>query len=664
MRHFIVLILTSITSFTFAQNDSSKVIMLENVVIIKSIDASNLFSKIDVQLKPVNSSQDLLRIVPGLFIGQHAGGGKAEQIFLRGFDIDHGTDLNISVDNMPVNMVSHAHGQGYADLHFLIPETLESINYSKGSYKAEQGNFATAGSVGFMTKEKLEKSSVSFEMGQFNQKRALGLINLTSNDNINAYLASEYLYNDGPFESPQALNRLNLMGKITRRFGNYDKLSISASHFKSRWDASGQIPQRAVDTGLIGRFGAIDNTEGGNTSRQNLNIAYYKNFKNKANLESRAYFTHYDFLLFSNFTFFAQNLEKGDQIKQKENRNLFGLSTRFSKDISLKEVPFLFTAELGLRNDLINANELSRTFQKTTNIENIKLGVVNELNTYLNTDLTFQFNKWSIIPGLRADVFNFQYNNRLNAEQSSLSQVLLSPKVSFLYQQSDRQQFYLKAGTGYHSNDSRSVVLSQNAVPRSLGTDLGTILKPNSKFLLHTTFWYLYLQQEFVYVGDEGIVEPSGRTQRLGVDVSARYQFNSYFFFDTDATYAHARSIDDASGQNFIPLAPIFTFTGGVSMVNFKRFSGGIHSRILGKRPANEDYSLTAKGYAILDANLSYAFKKAIFGLEIQNVLNSQWNETQFATASRLRGEKDITEEIHFTPGTPFMLRAKLSFGF
>ena len=251
-------------------------INLNEVVISPKINALHLITDIDIQSNPVNSSQDILRKVPGLFIGQHAGGGKAEQMFLRGFDIDHGTDINVTVDGLPVNMVSHAHGQGYADLHFVIPETIDKIDFGKGPYYENKGNFNTAGYVNFMTKRRLENSSIKLEIGQFDTYRLLGMFNLLENNNQNAYVATEFLATDGPFESPQNFNRINIFGKYTGIISNTDRVGITASYFTSKWDASGQIPQRAVDSGEISRFGAIDDTEGGNTSRINLLINYDK----------------------------------------------------------------------------------------------------------------------------------------------------------------------------------------------------------------------------------------------------------------------------------------------------------------------------------------------------------------------------------------------------
>ena len=222
-------------------------VSLDQVVLVSHINAMSSFVNVDVKSDPVKSSQEILRKVPGLIIGQHAGGGKAEQIFLRGFDIDHGTDIAINVDGLPVNMVSHAHGQGYADMHFIIPETIDNIDFGKGPYYADKGNFNTAGYVDLTTKKTLDKNLVSMEVGKYNTLRGLGMLKLMESDNDNAYIASEYLISDGVFDSPQNFNRLNLMGKYNHKDDVGNELNITASHFQSKWDASGQIPQRSVD---------------------------------------------------------------------------------------------------------------------------------------------------------------------------------------------------------------------------------------------------------------------------------------------------------------------------------------------------------------------------------------------------------------------------------
>lgn len=648
----------------------SKTILLDELVITEQIDALNSIAKIDLETNPVNSSQEILRKVPGLVIGQHAGGGKAEQIFLRGFDIDHGTDINLSVDGMPVNMVSHAHGQGYSDLHFIIPETLNNINFGKGPYYADKGDFATAGYVDFNTKEDIGASEINFSYGQFNSLRTLAMFDLLGNTpNQNAYVALEYIQFDGPYDSPQNFNRINLFGKYTTYLKGNDRLSVSLSHFQSRWDASGQIPQRAVDSGLIDRWGSIDDTEGGNTSRSNLNVEYNSQLAEDLQFKSNVFYSQYDFELYSNFTFFLEDPINGDQLKQKEARDIFGFNSEFIKDSHLGSADAKYAGGFGLRYDFANDVELSHTVNRSETLERLALGDVNQTNMFAYINAEIDLGKFVVAPALRLDYFKFMYNDALVTEYETLSETktIASPKLNFFFNQNKNLQWFLKTGIGFHSNDTRVVVKQQgeDILPRAYGADLGAIWKPFPKVVVNTALWYLFLEQEFVYVGDGGVVEPSGRSQRYGLDLGLRYQIMDWLYFDTDATINHARSIDEPSGEDYIPLAPDFTLSGGLSVNNLKGFSGAIRYRFIDDRPANEDNSLVAEGYLVTDLNLSYQFTNNLsLGVTIENLFDTEWNETQFATETRLQNELEPVDEIHFTPGTPFFFKANISYRF
>ena len=647
---------------------TEQVISLDEIVISPQVNALNIISAIDIQVSPVNSSQDILQQIPGLFIGQHAGGGKAEQIFLRGFDIDHGTDISISVDGMPVNMVSHAHGQGYADLHFVIPETVDNIDFGKGPYYADQGNFNTAGYVDFRTKRNLDYSSIKIEAGQFNTRRIVGLFNIVTQESQQAYIASEFLSTDGPFESPQNFNRINLFGKYTNQVSSTDQVSLSASHFTSRWDASGQVPQRAIDDGSITRFGAIDDTEGGTTSRTNLTLDHKKFFTDQSYVSNKIYFSNYDFELFSNFTFFLEDPINGDQIKQKENRFLVGLSSEYNYGFSHGSLDGLLQAGVSLRHDQSKNNGLSRTLNRKETLEFIQLGDIHETNLSSYVNARINWGRWTLNPAVRIDVFDFQYRDALLPlfSTQSADRAIFSPKLSLFYSHSRNLQFYIKAGKGFHSNDTR-VSVAQNGreiLPAAYGADVGLVWKPISKVFMNASVWYLHLDQEFVYVGDAGIVEPSGRSRRQGIDLSIRYQPTSWLFWNVDANVTKPRSIDDEPGQNYIPLAPSFTMASGLKFIHPSGLKGGIDIRYLGDRPATEDYSITAEGYTVVDLNVDYNWRSFVFGIEVQNLMNVEWNETQFATESRLFNEADPVEEIHFTPGTPFFIKSKVEFKF
>lgn len=627
---------------------------------------------VDLKLRPVNSSQDALRVVPGLFIGQHAGGGKAEQIFMRGFDIDHGTDINITVDGMPVNMVSHAHGQGYADLHFLIPETIDEIDWGKGPYRVDKGNFATAGYVDFNTKGSLDKSMVKIEGGQFNTRRIVGLVNvlppISLENKTSAYVATEFFGNHGPFESPQLFTRLNLFGKLTAYLDNGSKLSIQASNFSSKWNASGQIPQRAVDAGLIGRFGAIDNTEGGNTSRTNIIANLNKRIDENSSAEHLVYFTRYNFELYSNFTFFLNDSVNGDQIKQRENRSIIGYQSSYNRRIYLVDhVQLESRVGIGFRYDNVNDNELSHTLNRDSILNRVSFGDVDETNLFGFIDETVYLGRLSINGALRVDVFSFDYHDKLSTTFRGLTSqsTILSPKLNFSYRLTDRINIYFNNGVGFHSNDARVVTGGfKNALPGGFGQDLGVLYKPTSRILLQAALWRLNLEQEFVYVGDEGVVEPNGKTTRKGIDFSGRFQLLKGLFADFDLNLTKPRAVAEAEGQNYIPLAPIITSIGGLSVKTKNGFWASLRYRYMANRPANADNSIVAKGYQVFDATLSYTHHRFEMGLSCENLLNTAWNETQFSTESRLKNEPAPIEEIHFTPGIPRFIKGRVVFYF
>jgi Outer membrane receptor proteins, mostly Fe transport len=645
-------------------------INLQEVVITpqSTARAFHTISKIDLNLQPVRSAQDILRTVPGLFIGQHQGGGKSEQIFLRGFDIDHGTDINVTVDGLPVNMVSHAHGQGYADLHFLIPELTGAIDYGKGPYYTQYGNLGTAGYVSLNTVNSLNKSMVKLEGGQFNTFRGLAMIDLLSEQqkqkNTNAYLAGELLYSDGPFKSPQHFNRFNVFGKFNTLLRKAGKLTFIASMLNSDWDASGQVPGRAVKSGQIDRFGYIDSSEGGYTGRINASARLSSYLSDRTTWDNQLYYTHYHFNLHSNFTFFLNDPVNGDQIRQREVRHIAGYHSRLSQEGRAGNWGLQSVYGAGLRIDQTRNSELSHTINRNTVLEYIQLGDIREQNLFAYADQSIEQNRWRFNLGARLDYFNFQYNDHLTSTPlSKQDKWIVSPKLNIQYTFNKKTQIYLKTGKGFHSNDARVVVFNRgyDILPAAWGVDLGLLWKPGPNLLINAAAWYLYMQQEFVYVGDEGIVEPSGKTRRIGIDVSGRYQFNNWLFADVNLNLAQPRSTEAPKGNDYIPLAPPFTSTGGINWQLKSGWNGSLRYRYMHDRPANEDNSIVAEGYTIADLSLNYTQKKYELGLAIENLFNVKWNETQFNTESRLQYEPSPVEEIHFTPGVPFFARLKLA---
>ncbi|MEP7237322.1 MAG: TonB-dependent receptor [Ferruginibacter sp.] len=644
-------------------------VSLENIVLESNATSKfSTISKIDLDLKPVRNTQELLRIVPGLFIAQHAGGGKAEQIFLRGFDCDHGTDVQVSVDGMPVNMVSHAHGQGYADAHFIIPETINNIDFGAGPYYTQHGDFNTAGYVSFSTFKSIAKSLVQVEGGRFNTFRTLAMIDLIkkNKDKQSAYIAAEFNYTDGATINKQNFNRFNVFGKYNAVITPATQFTFSASAFKSKWDASGQIPERAVKDGSIERFGSIDPTEGGNTERYNANILLSTQFKSGSTWQNQAFYSRYTFSLYSNFTFFVNDPINGDEINQAENRDIFGFNSTLKEKTFFGKAVLISTDGIGLRYDATGDSKLAHVVKRQF-IDYVKLGDIKEANLFAFTDQQLAIGKWLIGAGLRLDYFHFNYLDKLTATQNpSQNKTTISPKLNIQYTISKAVQLYVKGGKGFHSNDARVVTVNEgkDILPAAYGADLGFIVKPTKNLYLNVAAWYLYLQQEFVYVGDDGNVEPSGKTRREGIDVIVRYQFTKNLFANANINFTKPRAIGEPKGQDYIPLAPTTTSTGGVFYKAKQGFNGGITYRYITNRPANEDNSVVAKGYFLLDASINYTKPKYEIGLALENIFNTKWNEAQFATESQLRNEAAPVTELNYTPGSPVFARLKLAIFF
>ena len=657
-----------------------KQVQLQDINIVSNTNGDHykIISKTDIAMRGVNNSQEVLRIIPGIVIGQHQGGGKAEQIFLRGFDADHGTDFREDVDGMPINMPSHAHGQGFADSHFIIPETIESVNFKKGPFSANKGDFNTTGSVDFVTKNSLLNNQVKFEAGMFNTYRLLSMFNLLNkkvkDKQQSWYVATEYRYSDAYFVHPQNFNRFNLFTKYNGKISPKSSLIISATTFWSAWKASGQIPDRAVDKGLIGFYGALDPNEGGVVYRTNFNAQIFTSLSNGDVVKNQVYYSNAHFDLHTNFTFFLKDTVNGDEIRQQEGRDLLGYNGNYLHNSNAGKVKIITEAGLNIRGDLTHNSSLSHTKNRYILLNRVKLGDISEWNIapYINETFTFS-KRFSLNAGLRFDQFRFMYNNKL-AEDTTLPGIgiykgmakTFSPKLNIYYHLNDRTQFYLTSGKGFHSNDARAVVIadSRQILPAAYGSDLGVIFKPFPKVVINAALWYIYLQQEFTYNGDGGDINFNDRTSRKGFDLTLRYQPKTALYFDLDVNYAHARVVGKPEGQNFIPLAPVWTSTGGVTYSTKNGFNGSLRYRYVGNRPGNENYSLTTVGYFVADAVINYTKPRYEIGLVINNVFNIKWKETQFETLTRLKNEAIPVTQNCFTPGTPFGFKLSVAYFF
>lgn len=659
---------------------------LKDVIIstkTNSITTTRTLSSIDLSMKPARSAQDLLRLVPGLFIAQQVGGGKAEQIFLRGFDADHGTDVNISVDDMPVNLVSQAHGQGWSDLHYLIPETVGSYDFGKGVYYANKGDFCTAGYVNYNTTNVLEHSMIRVEAGKFNTSRAVAMINLLSNAakqrGQSAYIAGEALYTNGPFDYKQHFQRYNLFGKFNTQLGMNNKLTATLSAFTSAWRASGEIPNRAVSEGYIpDRFGVLDSGQRGATNKTITNIKLATSLKNNFALENQVYYLHTFFQLFTNFTFYYVDPINGDEFNQHEVRDMYGYNGTLSHQSVFNNALLTSAAGIGFRYDHTHPCWLAHSLNGDSILNFLQLGIIKEANANTYIDETLETGRWVFNVGLRGDYFNFYYLNMMPASDSaskiydgmktSRSKASINPKVNIQYTANNQVQLYLKLGRGFHSNDARVVIANEGyqVLPAAYDADLGINWKPIPHLFINAALWYIYLQQEFTYGSDYGdeSVEPRGKTVRKGIDISARYQITKWLFGDVNANLARPRALNEPKNENYLEGAPSFTSTAGLYFKFKDGFNGGISYRYMHSRPANDDNSLTAQGYFLTDLSANYTTKRYEIGLSVENLFNVQWNETEIEYVSRLKYESAPVDELSYTAGVPLFAKLKFSIFF
>ena len=642
-----------------------------------SAASSSIINKLDFELRPKNSAQDMLRLVPGLFIAQHAGGGKAEQIFVRGFDCDHGTDIATYVDGLPVNMPSHGHGQGYADLHFLIPEVVQNMQVYKGPYWAQFGDFATGAAVQFNTLDRLDKNQFTLEASTvptqraFAGTRALMMLQLPINDDhVSSYIAGDFLFNHGYFDVDQKFGRFTLFSKTTFQLNDHSSIMFSFNGFGSSWNASGQIPERAVADGIIDRFGSIDTTEGGTTSRNNFNLIYSS--KSRGNdFMSQVYFGNYRFKLFSNFTFFLNDPVHGDEIEQDDARTFLGYNGSYSIPGKLWGMNIKTTFGAGFRADNIE-NQLWHAEAR------VRLNPEEHANVYERNMLGYvkeewmPNEQWHIEGALRENYFTYDVEDLLPTDSSHTNytgynyQFLPTPKLNIAFYPSNDLSFFFNSGLGFHSNDARVVVqdLNNHRLPRALGAEVGTQIRLDNRFIFSFAFWGMDLSDELVYSGDDGTTEDNGPSRRMGIDFGMRMQITKWLILDDDVNFAHNYLLNSFLGSelptdNLIPLAPTLTSTGGLTARLENGFEASLRYRYMHDRPANESNTVIAHGYTVVDAVADYHTSKYKVGNSIENLLNTKWNEAQFDTESRLFDEPAPVDELHFTAGTPFA--AKLS---
>ncbi len=618
--------------------------------------------------RPMLRPGEVFETIPGVIVTQHSGSGKANQWFLRGFNLDHGTDFSIKVDNVPINLPTHAHGQGYLDVNFLIPELLESMDYKKGPYYVEQGDFSSAGGAEAHVMTRLPASINRAAVGSYGFFRAL---NANSADLGPGHLlhAFEYQHYDGPWDVPESFNKYNLLFKYT--LGDDDQgMSLSTQNYYAQWTSTDQIPQRAVDQGLISRLGSLNSTDGGRSTRSINNAQLWHTWQNGSITRLNTYAQYYRLDLFNDFTFFLNDPVNGDQFAQRDKRAIVGtnLSHEWDSDWTGRGAHSVIGAQI--RNDSIPEVGLQNTAQRDV-LSITRDDRVNQASMGLYASrTTWWTERVRTIFGSRGDFYNFRVNSRtLAANSGFVADSIWSPKASIIFGPWNQTEFFMNWGFGFHSNDARgttttidpTTLLSVTPVTplvRSQGYEVGyrssAIKNLNTSF----TLWYLELGSELLFVGDAGTTEPSRPSRRYGIEWSNYYTLSDRLHFDLDVAATQSRFTGDDPAGPKIPGAIGTTVNSGPTFLLGNGWFLSSRFRYFGPRPLTEDNSVRSLGTQLIDMRLGVQRERSQFGLEVFNLLGSRTHDIDYYYASRLPGEPFAgVNDVHFHPVEPIGFR-------
>jgi len=629
----------------------------------------------EILLQPQGRPAQVLRLIPGFVAVEHSGGaGKADQYFLRGFDGDHGTDIAFFADNMPINLRTHGHGQGYTDLNFIIPETIAGVDVVKGTYHPEFGDFGTAGAVRFVTRDVLEENVVQGAAGMWETQRYLLMLSPTR-EKVRTLFATEGYYTNGPYQNDNRYFRFNLLGKATFNPTSRSELSLTGTYHKAHWNASGEIPLRAVTDGSLDRFGAVDPSEGGRTERATARLQYHYDTLAGGKLFADAYAMYYSLNLFTNFTFFLDDEVNGDGIQQQDRRALYGGEVGYRQAGDFLGLSSVATLGLQLRNDTIPDIRLgTQTTRRPTGTTTQSAVQEASYSPYLKLEV--QPMPWMrLAGGVRADYFTFDVRNLCDtcaeppAGRKQSGQV--SPKANLILGPWYQTEVFANWGVGFHSNDARAAVAgTATPLARAEGYEIGVRSRPfgPERPELVATLWALKLESELVFVGDEGTTEPRGETRRYGMEVAARGQVWGPLHFNGSFTWTRA----EFRNGDAIPLAPELTAYAAAILRWPEGLSSQLQMTYLGVRPLVEDRRIKAPSWLDVDLTERYRLPLRLpYGhleafLYIQNLLDTKWEQGTFAFESRLRNEPSGagTMDIHFVPGNPRFFMGGLAWYF
>jgi outer membrane receptor protein involved in Fe transport len=644
-----------------------------------------VLSRERINAQPALRPGEVLEATPGLIITQHSGEGKANQYFLRGFNLDHGTDLAITVDGMPVNMRTHGHGQGYADVNFLIPELVQSMRVRKGPYFAEEGDFASAGALRIDYINTMNPGLWQGTLGMYGYGRALAIKSYpisagtpwTGNSTVtnpvagNLLIAAEATKYDGPWDVPDRMKKLN--GVLRYSSGTAEEgVSITGMAYKNSWTSTDQIARRAVDEGLISRWGTLDPTDGGNSSRYSLSTRVSGiNALGRSQLE--AYAIRSTLTLYNNFTYFLDDPSDGDQFSQGDKRTILG----FHGSHTFKGRLGVFDSEtkLGIQGrsddiDVALSKTVERVFQAYVRRDKVRedsIGLYAE-NTTILTD-------WlRTIVGVRHDQFSAKVTSDTPANSGNADASIASPKVGLVLGPFRNNEIFLNAGYGFHSNDVRGVTISVNPanpsepadkVPflvRSKGAEVGWRARPVAGLETSVALFVLDYASELLFVGDAGTTEASRPSRRTGVEWITTYKPAPWLGFELDVAATHARFTDVDPAGDRIPGAPNVVTSFGVTFGEELGWFGAVKMRYFGPRPLIEDNSSRTSSTTLVNARLGYRFDNGIrVQLDAFNLFNAKADQITYFYESRLQSAGDAVADQHFHPVEPLSLRLSVA---
>jgi hypothetical protein len=625
----------------------------------------------ELNARPAARVGELLEVVPGLIVTQHSGEGKANQYFLRGFNLDHGTDLAISVDGMPVNMPTHGHGQGYADINFLIPELVQSVNVRKGPYFADKGDFASVDAVRIDYVNKLPKNIAELTFGSFGYQRALAAGSTAVGEGalLAAFEANKY---NGPWDVPDDVRKLNGVLRYSQGTAT-DGITLSAMAYANGWNSTDQVAQRAIDQGVIGRFGSLDPTDGGTSSRFSLSSNWAQSSEFGQSKVS-AYVIRSSLQLFNNFTYFLDDPVNGDQFSQTDRRTVYGFDASHAFDLRFAGIETQTRIGLQTRGDDINVG-LFKTIARET-LSTVREDSVKEGNIGLRADTSARWTDWlRTTIGIREDVFAGRVVSDTPLNSGTAQASMTSPKAGIVLGPWYRTEFYGNAGYGLHSNDIRGATITVDPndkvtpldrVPllvRSKGAEIGIRTKAIEGLTSSLAVFVLDFDSELLFVGDAGTTEPSRPSRRVGVEWTNQYKVLPWMTLDFDLAYTRARFTNVDPVGDFIPGAPAWVASGGVTFGGERGWFGALRARYFGPRPLIEDDSVRSQPSVIVNARAGYKFDNGLrLQLDVLNLFNAKTNQIEYYYLSRLPGEPiDGVADRHVHAAEPLAVRLTLA---